>query len=629
MIFFLVRNRKEVDAVLRGISEEGVYLCPNQFVFDYCKNKNVNPLLLSESSLTDVRAELNGWGYRFAIEILCLLKERADEKQKVFWESNFYVVKGIVTQCAKFIRTIGSLIDEHKPAKFILFKNSKSLLTKTCQLHIAQNWPKIHLVELPEVSFSSNPGTPPGWKEFLRAIATFFSNAGFWVSVFLWPRNKKRFFFISGGLNHLHSVISALSAKPFLKLVFIENVFSFKKMLFCIKHSIPYITLSRNAKESEPAINFGSHLELKNATLCGIDYSEVAMELLKFSISAGIMKFPPNYYFLEHLYKRFNPLGVLLDEDLSVERRCLAVLAWQQGSNSFVISHGVPGQVIKNRFPREQFFNTSITIVNSELEKEVYLSLYFEPSRVVILGTPRFDELFALRCVFPSFEASSPQKRKIVLLCLAGFSNYDFDAFMPVLVGADSIGNDSRTYIRDLFEAFAGRNDVLIKIKTHFIHEDREVSDYVRSLKPATSYHIESYRENIFRLENEADLIVTPESTVISEAIMSATPVVVLNYGFPSFEKLYKRIGLTVHVRDRAELKDAVFNLLDQDRFLTDFLEKHQKCSSYFYQYSDGKNTRRVVDFIMQTLKMENPDPIGATDSPADNLMHINEMDPQ
>lgn len=590
----LIRNQFEAEHIQKNVSGKLIYLCPNQDLFAYCQQFNLDAICLSEDLLEGSEAEINEWGYRLACAHIPTLQKN-DSFQNIFLNINFYTIKGIFTQGIKFLTVIEKLHKKYHFEEFVCFKSPNSLLVNTC-LEYFKTIPGLIISELLNLALLKKERCRLGIKEYLRQFLAFISNIQADLMIFILGARKKKFFFFSGALNHLDSVVQILNEKHLYNLVCVEAEFNLKKYIACLKRFIPYKVLSMTAKPCKNAelisdfFKNGQEIIFKNE-----NYTKLFSKIVTPSFESSLLKFPIPYQILERLYDQLKPCGVLLDEDLSLFRRSLAVFSWMQKGESFVVSHGIPVQKLSNASPKNQLFKSSIIFVNSQFEKSVYQNLFFEPARILSLGIPRYDKIFQLKS-----NRTTNKSKKVILLCLSGFHNYDFEAFMPVLVKADSIQTRNAAYIHDILKILSGKKDVVVKIKTHFINEYNLVKRYVQNLNIKTEYSVLRHDAPIFNLENEADIIVAPESTVINEAIMLQKPVILMNYNSSFKVTEYIDSGLVSYANCYNELEKILDYIFDSAWQRNKYLPNHKAHSSLFYKFEDSSNSKRVADYIIQ-----------------------------
>jgi len=592
-----VTNRSEVLCASKSIPGAVLYLCPNRNLLDLCQSMGLDSLLLNESMLRGSEAELNDWAYRVTIDLVESLKGQDLSETDAFLETNFYIIKAVVLQGMKFVLTLDFLTQKYKPASIRWYRSPDSFFVSVCREYLALFLGNIQTIELPAVARPGGPSNPAVLKKLIFSAMAIISNLQARLTLTRRSGELKKTLLVSGALNHLKDLVLTLKTKRSCEIVFFEDGFNMEKYVFCLRNRIPFFVLPKNNEKYASLLGGKSFLKTERILFRQKDYSALFDKLFEVTLNSGVMRFPVKYDLLRGLYSRLRPAGTLFDEDYSPLRRCLAVLAVHLGIRSYVVSHGIPAPAMAKSLKKDRFCYSSDVFANSEHEKKAYENIYFDPKKIHVLGTPRFDKIVLLKKAQPTGRDLTFEKEKVVLLCLSCFHDSDFDCFISWLVGDDSAGEMNRAYIRDLLIVLEDRNDVLVKIKTHYVNEQRFVEDFVASLGLRTNCCVESHRRDIFALENEADLIVTPESTVIAEAVMFSKPVVVMCYDRFSPVVPYND-GLPVqYVYDQAQLRQAVDKSLDTRTEDVEGCMAGQNLEKYV-QYSDGKNTHRVAEYI-------------------------------
>jgi len=598
-----VTKHSEVLCAKAYATDTSLYLCSNRDVLRLCENMGLNAMLLNESLLEDFEAEHNDWAYRTTIALIERLRDRSFSERDVCIETNFYTIQSVLAQGVKFIRTVEFLVCNYKPVAILWFRARQSFFVKVIREYLAIHHPDVRAVELMDATDPQMTKPSLNIKKKIRTVLSAILNVHSQLVLSLRWRRKEKLMLVSGGLNHLRAVVLLLNKEWGVNVVMVESCFNLEKYVFCLKQLIPYFVLPENKAMACILWDGNSFLGQQTIIFEGVDYTTIFDSLFEIALSSGFLRLPFQYVFLTRMYERLRPSGVLLDEDLSIRRRCLAVFAWRWGNPSFVISHGVPGQALRSELKRDRFLESSITIVNSEFERSVYANIYFDPDKVVPLGIPRYDEIISLNAFGRPAKKCLADRQTIVLLCLSGFYDYDFEAMMHVLVRADALGALNKTYVRDLFAILSGRDNTLLIIKPHYSEEEHDIIQYVTKLHPKVAYRIESHRANTFVLEKEADVILTPESSVVIECLMLKKQILIMNYtGCRGFPTPYKRIEFVPQARNFSELRENVFRALEETRIENSPFAKQEQLLSFVSKYSDGHSAERVAGFIVSHL---------------------------
>jgi len=594
----IVTCAEEVKAAFHALSYEALYLATNQKVFQTCREANLSTLCLSEDLLGDEVAELNDWSYQETIRFLSGIKDGRDVKKCVFLGANFYSIKGVLVQGAKYIVTIDKILQGNPINAVYLFETTCSLLCSACTEYLTVAYPYIKIQWLAGSISSLGRKRSAYFRTVMCWIMAAVSNVIARCLLRFSPKRARRIL-ASGALSHLGSLIQELKLQNGCFIIYLEKELDFTKFVFCLRNLIPYFIVPQRGQYSNPleGLEDGWKFQFR-----GHDCTRLFQTLFLVALRKGDIAFAYDFENLEMLLKDMSLSAIILDEDLSLERRLLSVLGEKLRVESYVMSHGVPIQRLKKETFNRLSFHSAITVVHSPLEKRAYERLYFEPDRLPVLGIPRYDEIVRIKQRSSGSKKQHHKKLRTVLLCLSGFEDYDFESFMTVLVGADSIGRNNRKYIKDVINALDGNQDVFLRIKTHFVGEELPVGAYLKTLKPRVPYKIESQRANTFRLEMEADIIVTPESTVVAEAVMFQKPVVVVMYRQSEVVSPFAVDDAVSYVSDGATLRKVMTALLTDSSYYAAAVENLNRQSKYFEQFSDGCSAGRVADYITNRM---------------------------
>jgi CDP-glycerol glycerophosphotransferase (TagB/SpsB family) len=187
------------------------------------------------------------------------------------------------------------------------------------------------------------------------------------------------------------------------------------------------------------------------------------------------------------------------------------------------------------------------------------------------------------------------------LYCGAQLTDYDFSYPLTVIGLNNAYGFYTKRYAKDVFSAVSQLQDVHLIIKPHYNGESLW-QEYLSSFEKTVSYELLTHKTDILKLLITSDLVITPESTVICEAIFLKKPVIVLNYSpeelsFPYYED----DGLILHARNPADLSRMVRQALEDQQYREELARSQEK---HFVRYAgsfDGHNADRVADYIIES----------------------------
>lgn len=594
----LIRRKEELFFVKENWGAEALCLCTRRELCGKAEIFGLNALLLSENLLDRDHSSMNEWSCRQAIDLVERTKMRGGNESALF-EANFYTIKGIFVQTLKFVRVLDRVLREQRLTNLDCFEDPSSLLVQVVKEHLAECC--FSLTVHPDCGRTSATmlTKKSDFKLLCRKILGCILDAvARWGMAFS-SSEERPWILVSGALNHLAPAVLKLCAMRRWRPFFFESHFNLEKFLFCLRYGIPQRVLSdENRSVSVPECADKDFFEPGQIVFAGVDYVRIFNRLFRYALRGGLIRFDVDSVRVQELFRKTRPVAVFLDEDLSLMRRTLAVTGWGIGVESFVVSHGIPLVLMRRELGRDKHFRSSVTFVNSDLEKTAYENLFFDPTRVVVTGIPRYDEIFLLRKSLREPPKVVKMRRKILLLTLSGYHNYDFEDFMPVLVCADSIQEMNRAYIQDVLKFAVDRPDISVVIKPHYVGDRERVLELVKRLGVNVCCRVVSFRENIFKLQSQADVVITAESTVIGEAGMFEKPVIIMNYTGLDLTLPFERSELVRHVTSREALSRELAKALESRK-------GGVRAASFFSAFADGLNTQRVVDVLTSYLESQ------------------------
>lgn len=247
-----------------------------------------------------------------------------------------------------------------------------------------------------------------------------------------------------------------------------------------------------------------------------------------------------------------------------------------------MISHGIPGLNFS--------VNSSVKsagignlIVNSEYEKEKYSSLGWQIEKIHVLGTPRFDKLFA-----QTRQTSKPSaaETKKILFCPHFIGRRNEKIFTGALEWSGKYITELNT--RTLIEA-AKNESWTLWIKPHS-DEGTKWSQFL-SRFDRTNIFLWPFNKDINQLIAECNVLVATYSTVVIEGCLAGKPVISLNLTGCEDKHPYAEHGLVTTVKDANELHNSLKEVLKQDQYSLNKM-------AYFLGPRSGKNTETVMNWI-------------------------------
>ena len=594
-IAVVVNHPEQADHAWRELKENCILFCVSISCHNYCQQKQYRSVAVDDALLHGSHKAINQWGFGSTFGFFAKLTLRG--KERVFLESIFTAIKAVFVQIIKTVLALDILLKDRAINEFVFFDDKQSVFLSVCIAYLKQFCPSIRVRIWP--STTKKESRRLSLKKLVLECLAFLSNIFFGVFYKTCYGPHEIVGVASGGLNHLEEVIRRIHHRKGHRIIFCEDSFNIQKFNFCIKNRIAFVVLPKGRKAFVPDLD--ALLPFPEGTFIfeGRDLSLIASAVLRDVLKQGVYRFSFDYESALRLFQRPNVRFCLLDED-SVQRRMLAILAWQLNRNSYVVSHGVPAVLmpadsdpsLAGRYP------SSVTFVNSEFEKFAYRRIYFDSKKLPVTGTPRYDAGFRLREKRGGGSGLPRPSVKQVLYCGALLKDFDFSFPIDVIGSSQACGFYTKRYIRDIFSAMAPSTNVCLKLKPHYDDENLWRL-HLSSFEKKAPYELLTHNANIFEHLLASDLVITSESTVIFEALMFNKPVIVLNYS-PEELCLPYDDGLILQARNKQDLTEMICQALEGSSYLESLAKKRVELYNRYAGNFDGHNADRVVHYICE-----------------------------
>lgn len=571
-----------------------VFFCTNESVHYQCRAMGLPAALLEESWIGDEYARINTWAYRVAWALL----ERFKSAPEKFLRLNaaFIDAKAAVVETLKIVRVIEKIRETCPVSRICFLETEKdSFLASVCRAGFGPD-------QVGTVAYGDGGAAEPvpvfSWKARLYAFFARRASADTGRTIGAWEKTGRRFLFVSGALVHLAPVLDRL-AKDGQPVLYGENEFNLEKYRYCRARGIRFCVLPKGDARRHPFGQDEVFFRPGSAVYEGKDVSAIAQAAFTAALANGLIRNPYEETAARKIFLSPALQGVLLDEDFS-SRRFFYALAEEHRKKSFVISHGVPALLLEQEADCAGRYDTAVTFVHSEFEKSAYESIYCDPRRLRVTGLPRYDRLTE-RVEKPETTFMSIHGSASVLYCGSVLADYDFKQFYTVLGCKEFLGDFAKRYLRDLLDLTAERGAVL-EIKPHF-NEEAGWEACIRAHAPQARYRLHSHRQDLIELIRKSDVVVTPESSVICEAIMLHKPVIVLNYGAqPLASAHYEGRKMVWHARDTEGLREGLKQCLQSADYLAVLKDARSQSFGFFAGAFDGAAGARVAAEIQAAV---------------------------
>ena len=239
-----------------------------------------------------------------------------------------------------------------------------------------------------------------------------------------------------------------------------------------------------------------------------------------------------------------------------------------------------------------QFDYTKIAVIGDYME-EVLISEGTEPSKIVVTGEPRWDELISLDIdtnkVFE--ELNLDNSKGLVLLTTQPF----------VEAGLWS-KKDRVLWLSSIVRAVNSIPELQLLVKLH--PTDRKEA-YEEILKEENlDKNIRMYQDfDIFKLLKACDVLLTHICTTALEAMMVDKPVIIVDYKDDPSRTPFVSSSAAIGVHRLEELAPTIERVL-HDPQIEEQLREARRSFVYHQAYiQDGQASKRVADLIIQMIE--------------------------
>ncbi len=589
-LFVIVRNLAEARQAPEAFPGRTLQLiATNSEVEAFCRAQYGTCVRLDEKSIKSDYRSINRFAYNTALK---LAREEKDTARRFFLESHFFDIRTLLIRSFKCLLVLEKAAASLGIKEIGLFNDPSSLiaLVATSQPVTEKKWVVTLAPALP---------TRPTRKsfEFKKIISSFLAPiSNLEARRYFSGTRRKKLLIASGSLTHLTPVLEELRAS--MDILFWENQFNLEKYRYCRAHGLHFMILPERKKihpfEKHP-LSGGGKISFEGrdvSVLCDAVFARFGL--------IGFLNRDFDEQAVFAAFSKFRPDALLLDEDMAI-RRTLCIAARDRSVPAFVIPHGVPiVWTFKEGDTPPHYVPSATLLVNSEFEKRANQRVCYDPARVVVTGTPRYDRIAEWKRTSKKIAGSG----KTILYCGAIMQPYDFDGLsvLASLMGQRNLAQDfMQTYLTDTVWAIGAAPDVHMKIKPHYA-EEAVWENILRPLENSRQHEVVSHRENILALTAEADIIITTPSSIICEALLFEKPVIVLDYETDGMSEPYEKLGAARVVKNREELKRAIQDYLFSPDSLEALAKQRQALGNDLTGFADGGNTRRAAQLIQKSL---------------------------
>ncbi|MBI3315836.1 MAG: hypothetical protein HYZ87_02545 [Candidatus Omnitrophica bacterium] len=602
--------------VSRGYrADEFSLFCDNPRLFDFLRKKGLPFQELSELSLKDQWAGINAWG---CAEVSRWMK--ACQKAHVFSDVD---LASVVRHF--FAMTLIPAVKNHRFAREILaspgltevvtFESSNK---RKFPFFSGNGYLNHFLAEggrEAQVSVSVIPVYERENLEYVVPVTlawALVSNVKkflkqFFNVVYRWAMrpDEKISVVAHGSLRHLGSTIGELKKRGEAIALF-DFEFHFEQFRFALEHKIPYWLppLFDSSPGDAEALSQRYFAEFKKALELmkpsglfireGHDFSGFITSQLFYGLKDYCEDLAKRARLYEDLLKACRLRALVLDEDYALRCSFLAAFMKARGLALFCVSHANLGIDFSIQEP-DRNFHHAWTCVHSEFERDMYAVRGWDPSKIVVTGTPRYDRLLRLA------QEKRPKKNGGALkLLYTATGLWGFSPDQHGYLGCHFVcyGDFQIPAFKTILEAIEGL-PIEMTVKPHSAESVPMWHQFIRELQPKNSVRITAQADDYFKLLTESDaMILSYWSTGLIESALCGVPTFFVRPS--SFEspvlKRFSEQGYCHLVSNTAELRQAMRALCQKGPGF--FKNDYRKDTAYYLSFLDAQSTGRVADLV-------------------------------
>ncbi|MBI2095262.1 MAG: hypothetical protein HYT89_03750 [Candidatus Omnitrophica bacterium] len=425
--------------------------------------------------------------------------------------------------------------------------------------------------------------------------------------------NCKMEILAQGSLAHLGPVVRELKRcgrrVAIYDFEFHQNQWNFSRAL-----QIPYWTPSSfgnrsPAEKGESAENvrreFSAALDL--AERSGIfvyqdrDFSVFVKTRLLHGIGDYLKRLSREALLYENLIRACSPRAFLVDEDYASRGAFLGAFMKARGVKMFCVSHA--NLAVSFAVPEEsRCFSHSTTFVHSEFEKAMYAARGWDPQKISVTGTPRYDRLSGQSPAARPPVSATAEKVKF-LYPATGIWLHSPDQHGYLGSHFTTWGGFQKPAFRMILEALEGLPAELI-VKPHSVESVPLWREFFKELKPAGKARLVPQSADFLTLLKESrGMVLSYWSTgLIESAILRKPTLFVVPEKFESrILDEYAAHGFCRLFRSAADLRKAFEGICRGERSRGPSLS--EKDREYYLGRNDSQGAARVVREISEVLE--------------------------
>ena len=225
--------------------------------------------------------------------------------------------------------------------------------------------------------------------------------------------------------------------------------------------------------------------------------------------------------------------------------------------------------------------------IYGNLTKQLCLNHNIDPNKLIITGNPRYDELFKRKTI---------SNEKNILITLSGIASTAWSTFFSI-----SLILKYEEMFRQVLKSLA-KYEKNITIKLHPTQDSIiDVQGMVDELLP----HAQIFKNaNTYDLIAQSDIVISPSSSVITEALILDKPVFLFKFlendsGIP-----YEKYNAVVATEDENKIDDKIKQILLDKKIRDDLKIGRKNFLEYALEYQ-GISSQKIIQLIKNMIKKD------------------------
>lgn len=333
------------------------------------------------------------------------------------------------------------------------------------------------------------------------------------------------------------------------------------------------------------------------------------LNVLKYHITCLLPYRIEYYLLLDQMIRGIKPNLLFLVGEQTADGRCWIYIGKKYGIPVIALQHGLilpddPTYLqhhvndiseISNPYDKNllSFPIPNLTLVWGKNEYNLLLTKAgYSPNQLEIVGNPRYDKLSR---VFNLYS-------KEVFCRKYGINIYDRLILWPTQSHGHNL-DETIEYIHEIFTAITAIQNITLIIKPH----PAEGNTYIEIIRE----YLKSYNLNAVIMKNDtdtteqifiSDLVIIKNTTVGQEAVAMHKPIIILDYSANPDAGKYVAEGVAKGIYEKGMLKDAILNLLNDDK--EQEIHRSMYIEKYMYKI-DGHSAKRCADIITSLISKD------------------------